>query len=330
MLYHNICRLESGKLVTMTISTVITSLDADTAKPSDLPVSSLIICSRNRPEMLYEAIETIIGGDDVPSELIIIDQSDSLNQRLEAFTTTKNCSIKYHWSHEIGLSRANNKGVALALNDILIFTHDDVNVTSDWYGQLIRSLTKAGPRNVVTGKIGLTTEEAPGGFQLTMKLQDFPEVYEGRVGKDVLFPLNMAMFKSALIEVGGFDDRIGPGTDFPAAEDNDLGFRLLEAGYRIIYEPKALLYHRTWRSKDAYLPLRLNYAIGQGGFYAKHLSLRDRYMLKRFCEDVYRHLYRLPKRALRLDRKGLLNDIIYTLGLFYGAIRWTITQRKKK
>jgi GT2 family glycosyltransferase len=67
------------------------------------------------------------------------------------------------------------------------------------------------------------------------------------VGKDVLWGNNIAIQRSAIVKVGAFDERFGAGSNFPSSEDNDLGFRLLEAGYRIIYMPKATLYHRAWR-----------------------------------------------------------------------------------
>ena len=66
-----------------------------------------------------------------------------------------------------------------------------------------------------------------------------PAVYEGRIGTDVLAGGHMATFRSLLRTVGGFDERLGPGLNFPAAEDNDLGFRMLETGYRILYVPEA-------------------------------------------------------------------------------------------
>ena len=55
-------------------------------------------------------------------------------------------------------------------------------------------------------------------------------------------------------------------------------FRLLEAGYRIVYSPEAVLFHRAWRTPQSYLPLRWAYGVALGGFFAKHLTLRDRWI----------------------------------------------------
>ena len=99
----------------------------------------------------------------------------------------------------------------------------------------------------------------------------------------------MATYRSAIDCIGGFDERLGPGTCFPAAEDNDLGFRLLEAGFHIIYDPASVLYHRSWRTEKDYLPLRWGYGRGQGAYYARYLSLQDRHMIAHMSLDVVRH-----------------------------------------
>jgi GT2 family glycosyltransferase len=139
----------------------------------------------------------------------------------------------------------------------------------------------------------------------------------------VLYPLNMALYRSALAEVGGFDERLGPGTPFPASEDGDLGFRLLEAGYAIHYAPQAALVHRAWRTQRDYLPLRWGYGLGRGAFYAKHLSWRDRQMRRRAWRDLAR-LRHWPGLLLR-DRRAAQGDIVLVGGIVWGALRWAAT-----
>ncbi|HZS90922.1 MAG TPA: glycosyltransferase [Chloroflexota bacterium] len=290
-------------------------------EPSDqvgIPATSLIICSRNRPQLLLESVESILQGDTVPSELIIVDQSSNPHRTLPTLTTDRPCAIRYLWTRSVGLCRANNAGIAAARHDILVFTHDDILADPAWFGTLVGALVAAGPRSVVTGKVPPTTPETPGGFAPTIKVDEAPAVYRGRVGKDVLFPLNMAMYRSAIAEVGPFDVRLGPGTPFPAAEDNDLGFRLLEAGYRIVYVPEAVLYHRAWRTERDALPLRWSYGRGQGAFYAKHLNLRDRYMLGRLRWDILRHVRRFARRWGRHPTQAG-RDVVYMLGLIPAA-----------
>jgi GT2 family glycosyltransferase len=294
-----------------------------------LPAATLIICSRNRPQLLTETVASVLEGTEVPAELVIVDQSDQENYTLAELQSRRECEIRYIWVHTVGVGRARNTGITEARYSILTITDDDVKVTPGWFGALIRALIKAGPGGVVSGRVLSTEAELPGGFAPSTTSEEVPAVYEGRVGKDLLFTGNMAMFKSAVLKVGYFDERLGPGAAFPAAEDNDFGFRLLEAGYRMIYAPEALLYHRAWRSEKAYLRLRWNYGVGRGGFYAKYLSLRDRYMLKRMLNDIRIHLVVFVKEVGGAGaRQKAFGDAALALGIIYGAIKWLMTQRR--
>ncbi len=299
--------------------------------PADLivlPPTTLIICSRNRPDLLLDSVRSILEGDEVPTEMIIIDQSDTLHETLSVLKTDRACELRYCWSQTIGLSRANNLGIAQAHYDLLVFTHDDVLVAADWFGTLARALIAAGPRSIITGQVR-ANDERPGGFQLTIKTDEQPAIYAGRLKEDVLFPLNMAMYRSALREVGVFDVRLGPGTPFPGAEDNDLGYRLLEAGYHIIYVPQAVVYHRAWRPAEGFRRLRWNYGLARGAFYAKYLSLRDRFILRRMLSDIRLHLV-LFVRRLRSDRRLAWGDAALTAGIIYGAIKWLLLLLKHR
>ena len=297
--------------------------------PASLPNTSLIICSRNRPDLLAELVVSILQGEEVPTELVVVDDSDSPNVRLQNLVTDRSCEIRYIWNRSVGLSRANNTGIATARYDMIIFTQDDVLVTPTWFGVIVRSLLKAKPRTVVTGKVLPGGKEVGGGFAPSTKSDEEIEVYEGRIGLDVLYVQNMAIFRSAFDEIGEFDPDLGPGTPFPAAEDNDFAFRLLEAGYRIVYDPHAVIYHRAWRSEDEYLWLHWNYGRGQGAFYSKYFSLRDIHMIRRMSRNLWGYVLRFPFRIFR-DRRQAYRDMLYVAGLLYGAIRWPIRKRSRR
>ncbi|HEX6979284.1 MAG TPA: glycosyltransferase [Alphaproteobacteria bacterium] len=299
---------------------------AGTPSPTQppLPPASLIIASRNRPDLLEAAVASILAGDDVPAELIIVDQSDAPHPRLSCLRTGRPCDIRYFWTRSVGLSRANNRGVAAARHDLLVFTHDDVLAPPRWFGAIVRALAAAGSRDVITGRVLPTEAETPGGLVPTFVVDDVAKVYEGRIGNDVLFPLNMAMRRSVIRDVGPFDERLGPGTRFPAGEDNDFGLRLLEAGYRIAYVPEAALFHRAWRSD--HLRLRWLYGRGQGGFFAKHLGLRDRYMTNRMLRALAHYLRRALSRSRRAPRLAA-GDALYAAGIAFGALEWLLTHR---
>ena len=160
-------------------------------------------------------------------------------------------------------------------------------------------------------------------------MDESPTIYKGRVNRDVLFTGNMAISRSIFKSVGGFDPTLGPGTRFPSAEDNDFAFRLLEAGYQIIYEPKAVVYHRPWRSEADYIKLYWHYGCGQGAFYAKYFDFRDRFMIKRFVRDVWAYLSRFPFRFFQ-NRVQAYQDGLFVAGLLFGALKWGLQSVNKQ
>jgi len=276
--------------------------------------------------MLIESIQSVLEGEAIPAEILVVDQSDQPDGLVADLTVPPGCSLTYRWTSERGLSRANNLGIEAARYDIVAFTHDDVRADTKWYAALIGRLQEAGQSTVVTGRVVAGDPEVPGGFAPTLTHESEAARYEGRVGKDVLKPLNMALYRSVAEAVGGFDPNLGPGTPFPGAEDADLGFRLLEAGFAIEYLPEATIYHRAWRAPEDYLPLRWAYGLAQGAFFAKHASRSDRYMLRRMGRDWLRRLRRFPRR-LSTEGRRALGDPLFITGNVVGAARWYFTQR---
>jgi GT2 family glycosyltransferase len=289
---------------------------------ANLPAASLLICSRNRAQLLWETIQSILKGDEVPTEMIVIDQSQTPNSTLRNFQSGRKCEIRYIWSEKKGVSIGRNLAVSIASYPILVFTDDDMLVTPTWFGTIIRTLLAIGSKGVVTGQV-LAPEGDGKGFAPSIRQDHETVIYRGRVNRDVLFTGNMATYRSVFEHIGGFDSRLGPGTRYPAAEDNDFAFRLLEAGYSIVYDPHSTVYHRVWRSKEQSLWLSWNYGCGQGAFYAKYFSLKDPYTIKRMARNVSGYLLRVPYRIWR-QRAQAYRDMLYAGGLLYGAVRWRI------
>ena len=289
-------------------------------KVTNLPATSLLICSRNRARLLGETIQSILKGNEVPTEIVVIDQSETPNLNLMNFQPEGRCGFRYVWSEKRGVSIGRNMAVSIATHPILVFTDDDMLVTPTWFGTIIRTLLVIGSQGVVTGQV-LSSEEDNTGFAPSIREDYESIIYRGRVNRDVLFTGNMAAFRDAFNSIGGFDSRLGPGTFYPAAEDNDFAFRLLEAGYCIVYDPHSTVYHRVWRSNQESLWLAWNYGCGQGAFYAKYFSLKDPYTIRRMVRNVIGYLSRVPLRILRQPPQAY-RDILYVSGLVYGAAHW--------
>jgi GT2 family glycosyltransferase len=115
----------------------------------------------------------------------------------------------------------------------------------------------------------------------------------------VLYTQSMALHRTVLLEFGGFDGRIQP-----AAEDNDLSYRWLRAGMRIRYEPDFVVWHHDWRSPEQLDRLYVNYGIGQGMVYGKHLRHGDLVVARYLAGAVATGLRGLLARMIRGPRRS--------------------------
>jgi GT2 family glycosyltransferase len=293
-----------------------------------LASASVIVPTRNRQTFVRELVSSIVAGETVPVEVVVIDQSDEADPELPDRAPERGCTLTYVHSDTRGASAARNEGIRLARSDVLVFVDDDVLATPTWLSTLVATLEGAGDGAVVTGQVRSGQPENDGGFAPSLNLDERGAVYEGRAAANVLWTGNMAIFRATMDRVGDFDERLGPGNKrFPGGgEDNDFCFRVLEAGDRVVYEPKAVVYHRAWRSQSDYVGVRWRYGRGQGGFYGKHLRVRDPYMLGQLtrhvlncCGEAVRELPRSPRLAA--------GSAAYAAGIVTATLEWVVTQR---
>jgi GT2 family glycosyltransferase len=293
---------------------------------SDVLPVSLVICTRDREQLLEETIASMLAADVVPQEIVVVDQSNPRSAAPDRLQGRRGTEIRVVRSTSRGLGRARNEGVAAARHDVVVFVDDDMFAHPRWLAQLVGALRDSPPRTVVTGAVAAAPAESWRGF--TPSTQDHAPgaVFAGRLDRDVLAGGHMAIERSALEEVGGFDPRLGAGAPYPAADDNDLGFRLLERGYRIAYVADSILYHRAWRPGWRYPIVRWRYGRGKGGFYVKHMRSSDRHMVRRARNDLTPRLRRFPRLLLRSPALAV-GDLAYVAGVVAGGTRWWLRER---
>ena len=194
--------------------------------------TSVVLCTRDRPVLAADMVDSLFAGRAVPGDFVIVDQSERPNPGLSTPKPVTGCRYRYIHSAARGLSRARNEGARLACQPILVFADDDMLVDPAWLEALVGALHDSGPGTVVTGRV-VAWPEASGGYAPAIRTELEPRVYRGRADCDPLAAGNMAIHRRTFAALGGFDPRLGAGTAFPGAEDNDLGLRLLDGGYAI-------------------------------------------------------------------------------------------------
>ena len=288
---------------------------------------TVVISSRNRRQMLRDTVDSVLAARRVPTEIVVVDQSPIADPDLER-GTVRGCSVRYQHSPTPGVSRGRNLGIQLASNDVVVMLDDDMLVQDDTLERLTAAHGGPGSKTVTTGRLLEAPPDRPGLSQPAGALvtSEKAETFRGRQPYQVVPGPNIALTRSVVLEIGGYDERLGPGTRFPAAEDHDLSFRLLDAGCEVRHVPDAVALHRAWRTQSDRTRLRWTYARGTGGFYAKHAGFRDPHILQRAIQEG-RDRLRKAITSLPSSPRTTLAQLVSLAGLSFGAAEWTLRYR---
>jgi glycosyltransferase involved in cell wall biosynthesis len=239
-----------------------------------LTALTVVVPTRDRPAHLaacLEALSLVVGDDD---EVVVVDSASVAPVAVAAE------GVRVIRLDEPGTSRARNAGWRSASHDVVAFVDDDVRVAPGW-ADAVRNAIVDPSVAFVTGRL------APGGPAerlVAVKDDDAAAVLDASTAGTLGHAANLAVRRSALVAVGGFDERLGPGSRFRAAEDLDLFDRLLAAGFVGRYEPTASGVHDQWRDRRQLLALDWGYGIGAGARLAK-LARADRSRLRGAMRD---------------------------------------------
>jgi len=207
-----------------------------------------------------------------------------------------------------GLDVARNRAVRETASEVIAFTDDDAAPDPGWLRALLRNFTdplvmavtgSTMPWELETGAQGAF--QRYGGF-----LRGFKRVvYDAAVDDPLLAwyagaGVNMAVRRSVFERVGLFDEALDVGTPTRAGGDFDMLRRILSAGYRIVYDPEALNWHRHRRSQAELLRQLYGYEVAGSAIMAKTLILeRDLGSLRHLAGWLVRESRGLASAALR-------------------------------
>ena len=228
------------------------------------PSVTVVVCTRDRPELLARCLEGLAAQVPPPAEVLVVDNapSDDRTAKLAAES-----GARYVEEPCPGLDFARNRALREASGEVLAFVDDDVVPDVGWL-EGVRAVWRDHPdAGAMTGQVlpyELVTAsqvafERRGGF----RGGNAQVRYEGldRPG-DPVYPYgpgmfgagcNMAVRRDVARRLGGFDEALDTGPPLPGGGDIDLFHRVLRAGFPLVYEPRAVVFHRHRRADDALL-----------------------------------------------------------------------------
>lgn len=169
-----------------------------------------------------------------------------------------------------------NAGVRAASGDIIVFTDAGCRVDPDWAERLVAPLRSG--REQVTAGVTLSTGPGTGLYDQPPAAADHrhadeaqPAVPAGTYLSECP-TINLAFTRAAFDAVGGFDESFAYGSDV------DFSWRLIDAGYRVLSVPGAVVRH-DWGDFNRQLRRSYRYGKARARLYRKHRS-RLRHVLR--------------------------------------------------
>lgn len=212
-----------------------------------LPPVSIVVNTYNRAGWLGDALAGLQGLDYPAFEVIVVNgpSTDASADMIERWGHR----IKARSCGEANLARSRNIGIAAASGAIVAFIDDDAVPHPLWLRRLVMAY-----RDPAVGAVGgFTIDNGGMGWQVRKTVCDrfgnahnvtefFDERPLNRPGAPFypsLLGTNASFRAEALRSIGGFDHAFAYLLD-----ETDVCLRLVDAGWRVVYEPEALVYHQ--------------------------------------------------------------------------------------
>lgn len=191
-------------------------------------LASIVLNLMNEEKNIADLLDSLVVQEG-PIEIIVVDagSKDLTRDIVQSYEKLYPFVKLYIKPGRRGEST--NYGVSLAKGEIIMFTGGTCIANPFWVKEM-RSAVKGGASVVVGRTINI-------GYQPWESL-DRVELYHK--GNDISYPsCNEAFSREAITKAGGFDSW------FITAEDIDLNLRAVDAGFDIVYDTNAVIYHRT-------------------------------------------------------------------------------------
>ena len=263
----------------------------ETPPPAGISVSIVILTWNSQAEIAACLSSLASGLTRFSSEVIVIDNGSQDASCTIVRETLPSARLVCNTTNR-GVAPARNQGLDLAHGKYVLMLDDDTVVQAQAFDRLIDYLE----HHPDVGLCGPKLIDGAGRLQLTCRL--FPTLadklarrlslpaaqkiahavemadWDHTTVRDVDYVIGacQAIRRSAVAAVGPFDARI-----FYGPEDVDLCLRLQQAGWRVVYQPEAVVVHHERRlTRSIRSGMAWQHVWGLGYFFWKHGYLLSR------------------------------------------------------
>ena len=228
---------------------------------------SLIVATRGRSRELSELLDSLLAQgrrrDDL--EAIVVDQNE--DERLAPVIAAYRDRLRLVWrrSAVANACHARNLGLALAGGEIVAFPDDDCLYPPGLLARVDAAFAADPALAVLTGPAA-----SPEGGLGSGRWRADPGAITPANAWTSVIEFNLFLRREVALALGGFDERLGPGTPLGSAEGNDLVLRAVAAGHRAEYDPAQRVVHPDKRLTPVAVERAALYGTGLGFVLRRH------------------------------------------------------------
>lgn len=244
---------------------------------------SVVICSIGR-ETLSDCLKSLKKQNYKDFEILVVSFERSIENRV------RKMGAKFIFSPKANVSFQRNLGITESEGEIVSFIDDDAIAEASWIKTLAETFTDeeiacAGGRIklMIEGEIPKELEKITKEIFKGFLGETILEMERGEIKEPLIWGSNICFRKKVFDEVGYFDEKIGRTPTLPLCnEDTEIQERILKKGFKIVYEPSALVWHRVFPER-----LNINYFLERGFWqgYSEVLAARRYENIKKFVES---------------------------------------------
>jgi glycosyltransferase involved in cell wall biosynthesis len=319
------------------------------------PFVSVIIPTRDRPQQIQRCLQLLMALHYPQYEIIVVDNAPSTSATADFIRQTYDDipRVRYVREDRPGRSLALNSGMMAARGEVLAFIDDDVEIDRYWLVELVRGFSCADGVACVTGLVLPLELETPpqfwleewGGFckGFAQHLFDMGENHPrtplhpytaGHFGTGASMAFRAAFLRS----VGGFDPALGTGSPAQGGEDLAIFFQVITRGYKLVYEPAAVVYHPHYHDYKVLRKQMYRNGVGLTAYLTKILLDNPRLLFDFVPRLPYGLVFTLSPRSSKNNKKSPHYPRELTTlelkGMLYGPFaylysRWTMRNARK-
>jgi len=204
----------------------------------DSPLVSVLILTWNRKEDVLETIQSVYEQSYPNFEIVVVDNGssdDTIETVSEAYPAVRLVAL----SENLGASMGRNNGIVASRGDIVFLLDSDASLAEDTLSRAVARLRDETEIGIVACKVinahTKKLDRSPGMFLANLNKADQNTGFYSYSFSEC----GCAIRREVFDKVGLFWDRL-----FFGREGEEFGLRVWDAGYKILFLPDAVVYHR--------------------------------------------------------------------------------------